>query len=148
VFSRLDDGIDLLKVNDRDLIDNHVHERTISSRLAMYLQGLFPTYHVDVEYNRNEILQKILPRECHGTRQGGVFPDIIVHRRGSNEENLLVIEMKKAGNEAGIDCDKEKVRLFIKGDFHYRFGALIVLGNGKRNYEEVAVNRFDSASFD
>ena len=46
---------------------------------------------VDCEYNRHGLETKQLPRKCRGGSQSRVFPDIVVHLRGDNDSNLLVV---------------------------------------------------------
>ena len=38
---------------DSYLIENNVHERSLTFRLGMYLQNEFPDWKVDCEYNKN-----------------------------------------------------------------------------------------------
>lgn len=55
-----------LEENDSILLENSVNERTISCRLAMYMQKQFE-FNVDSEYNKHGIdLEKLLMRikEC------------------------------------------------------------------------------------
>lgn len=84
--------------NDSFLFDKDVSEWAVAHRLAAYLEGFFPEYDVDCEYNRmpgpdGEYDSKA-PKKVLGNKK--IRPDIIVHRRGSNEDNLIAIEMKKA----------------------------------------------------
>lgn len=41
-----------------------------------------------------------------------VFPDVVVHRRGTNAQNLVVIEAKKSTNADDGEWDKTKLRAF------------------------------------
>jgi hypothetical protein len=52
-----------------------------------------------------------LSAECTKASEEGsrVYPDIIVHRRGT-DDNLLVIEMKKSTNSIPRHCDLEKLK--------------------------------------
>jgi hypothetical protein len=86
---------------DRHLFENNLGERCIASRLAMHLQNAFPEHSVDAEYNRaGDIPKKLgLPPECANSQdddgQSLAVPDVIVHRRGPEGPNLLVLEVKK-----------------------------------------------------
>lgn len=51
-------------------------------------------------------------------------PDVIIHRRGADGPNLLVIEIKKTSNPAGLDCDRLRIAAF-REQLHYSFGALV-----------------------
>ena len=92
-------ALEKLFKEDHYLLEEDANERSISHRLALYLQEMFPKWDVDCEYNRNlkEVKSLNMPSSCvswDDTEARTVFPDIIVHHRGTNE-NLLVIEMKK-----------------------------------------------------
>jgi hypothetical protein len=116
--------------NDHALLGWDLSERCIAARLAMYLQNLFPEYSVDVEYNRVGYAPKTLdlPEECANrkSRNGEplVLPDIIVHKRGPEGPNLLVLELKKTTNPTPRDCDQLRLRAF-RERLKYSFGALI-----------------------
>lgn len=65
--------------------------------------------------NDNDIIKS----NCHNRR-----PDIIFHKRKSNDFNLLVIEMKIS--DVINDNDKVKVQQnWLQGDLSYKFGACI-----------------------
>ena len=140
------DALDELYKNDLYLISNenegykYVSERGIVFRFGIYFDKLvnerFPEYNVDSEYNRNNGEKKILPN-----RRNGAFPDIIVHKRGSNTDNLLVIEFKTWWNPDTRE-DEGKIREFCnkKGVYKFYMGAVIVLG---RTRGDVEINYFE-----
>lgn len=124
-----------LYLNDYELIatgknqKDHVAEQSIVFRFGIYLDKHLSKYkslnkyHLDSEYNRNIDDLKRLP-----SRPNGCSPDLIIHKRGSNDHNLLVIECKgwwsldNKVNEDGI-----KVMNFIEDtQFNYKFGLLII----------------------
>lgn len=126
----LQNAVERLLDADRYLLENDLSERCIAARLAMYLQDLFDGYAVDVEYNRaGEAPKRLgLPEEC-GNYYGrdGVHlavPDLIVHRRGSEGPNILVLEMKKTTNPETQECDRLRVHAF-RDQLGYEFGALV-----------------------
>lgn len=130
VKQRLNEAVKAVVNRDYHLLKYDLSERCVASRLAMYLQPLFSTYSVDVEYNRLGDRPKRLglPEECanyhdnHGDSL--VVPDVIVHRRGPNGPHILVVEMKKTSNPDVLDCDCKRVRAF-HAQLGYRYGALI-----------------------
>jgi hypothetical protein len=68
---------------------------------------------VDVEYNRHFDNPKKLslpPRDAldREVRSTTVFPDIIVHKRNTDEANLLVLELKKPGEDLSYDDLKQR----------------------------------------
>ena len=119
---------------DRHLLMIDVSERCIAARLAMYLREYFADYDVDVEYNRHGTDKKKLydlvdkydrsrARDDEGQR---VLPDVIVHRRGNDDSNLLIIEMKKsAANQDDMERAQRRIRAF-RDELGYKFGALVV----------------------
>jgi len=90
---------------DRDgaLIRLGANERALTHRLAVYLEPLFPSWNVDCEYNREGIGKK---RNSAGKL---VLPDVIIHRR-MTDENLLVIEVKTGSSVRRARDDKKKLR--------------------------------------
>jgi len=115
---------------DAHLLENDLSERCIASRLAMYLQSEFPELSVDVEYNRLGAHPKTmeLPEECANYMSNDgeprVVPDIIVHKRGQEGPNLLVLELKKTTNRDSRECDRMRIRAFRK-QLKYSYAALI-----------------------
>ncbi len=132
---------ELLK-HDSYLLEKDVNERSISHRLAGYLQSQFSGWHVDCEYNRNhDDVKRLQLAPRHATDQDveavTVFPDIIVHQR-STDKNLLVIEIKKTTSREKRDYDIKKLMAF-KGELQYTFAAFVLLetGAGKAAVKEL-----------
>ena len=139
----------------------HVGERAIVFRFGHYLDLLFSEfieqntetqnlknyYSIDVEYNRNGLS----PKHLQGI--GNVYPDLIIHHRGDNEDNLLVIEFKgwwqltnqelnnlkitdKLPNKQTINNDIIKITSFIKDEeYNYKFGLFILITKDGFVYE-------------
>lgn len=113
------------------LLEVDINERSLTHRLAIYLEKLFPDYHVDCEYNRDGSDKKMLhilktkikknnePNhiEPNDIDSSTVFPDITIHRRGTND-NFVVIEAKKSTSN-GDGIDKKKLQLYKK-ELNYR----------------------------
>lgn len=127
---------------DRYLLERNVHEQTLSSRLACYLAQYYEeeerwNYNVDCEYNRNFDDCKMLKNI---TNTNGVRPDIIIHKRWSNADNLLVIEIKKASNaEAQSWSDDEKLKWFTSSDDVYRFTYWVYLMFDTKSLKEYKI---------
>jgi hypothetical protein len=130
VVTRLNHALRRLTDNDRYLLEFDLSERCIASRLALYLQNEFPEHAVDVEYNRDGAVTKRLglPEECANYRNPNgealAVPDVIVHRRGPEGPNILVLELKKTTNRDPRDCDRARV-CALREQMGYSFGALI-----------------------
>lgn len=111
--------------DDRELLSSRAHERTVTHRIALYLQCLFPGWHVDCEYNRQGV--DVDPKIDSSRKRR--FPDIIIHRRGTND-NLLVIEAKpKWARSSSISKDREKLRRMVEA-FGYRRAFLLFYSDG------------------
>ncbi len=123
-----------LDQHDRGLLARDANERSITHKLAEHLQREFPDWHVDCEYNRRGESPKRLNLPLEGlkvdagaTEARTVFPDVIIHRRGT-DRNLVVIEVKK---RSGIEDtkDREKIEAFSRSpEYHYEYGLVLKLG--------------------
>lgn len=103
-----------------DLLKNKVNEMTISHRVAVYLETAFEGYSVDCEYNRSENDKKL------NLKNEKVRPDIIVHKRGTNSDNLVVIEVKLAGKKnKKSKADVEKLKNYFSERLNYKLGVFI-----------------------
>ena len=119
-------SLDDLYRNDKYLIDHKVAERDITHKFAHYFENYMQdteikSYNVDCEYNRNG----------YGIKQvngKSVYPDFILHKRGSNEDNLLIIEFKTWWNPDN-DADIDKIRWMMspKLIFQYKYGCSITI---------------------
>ena len=137
VFQKVVTAITNLYRFDRELLEVDANERSITHKLAEYLQKEFPEWHVDCEYNRRgfdtkKLLENIsFPTENNSsddTEARTVFPDIIVHKR-TTPLNLLVIEVKKDNNNDST-IDIQKLEAFGRDqNYCYRFGLFIRLGS-------------------
>ncbi len=123
-------AIKILFENDAYLLKKNVHERSISHKLAEYLQTLFPDLNIDCEYNKKGDAEKRYLRD-HGP-DGNVcscliYPDIIIHQRNNQKNNLLVIEIKKKTSPTKKNWDLEKLIYFTDPSFgyYYAYGLFI-----------------------
>jgi len=131
VKQRVITAICMLYRHDRDLLDVDANERSITHKLAEHLQREFSDWHVDCEYNRRRDLIKRLQIDfgkidADDIEAKTVFPDIIVHRR-QTEQNLLVIEVKKDNGQEGTK-DIEKLKKFTTvPEYQYQYGLFLRL---------------------
>jgi len=164
VKRRLNLAIDTLRVNDNYLLKNDVNERSITHKLATYMERTFgKNYDIDCEYNRNigdlkkitmlkskwhelinpvainedEIFSEILVEKT-------VFPDIIVHKRGESGSNLLIIEVKKSTSSVSEDFDIEKLKCYTEpnNNLNYKYGVFIRFYTLKEKYKFPDVRYF------
>lgn len=125
---RVRQAIDKLRERDRYLLAVNASERSIVHHLAVYLYQEFESLNVDVEYNRDEHEVKRL-RNLPDVNCNNVLPDVIVHTRGTNDENLLVVEVKKRGSENGTDEMKliEFTKPLSQSGLGYYWGLHLIL---------------------
>lgn len=136
----LEHAVAELNARDRYLLENNLSERCIAARIAIYLQiRVGNLAFVDCEYNKLGASPKELgvPEHCaqkrdkHGNAK--VFPDIIVHARGLDGPNYLVVEIKKTTNRGGTECDELRVNAFLNAPYRYRCGAIVVCETRRRS---------------
>lgn len=135
----------MLIEKDGYLLKVDANERSITHRLAIHLESVFPGYNVDCEYNRNGIDPKILinfKKETNSDDTSGktVYPDIIIHHRGENS-NFIVIEAKKISNRD--DSDKEKLVIYKKElSYKYAYFVRFPIGEDFKNYKCLPFEEF------
>lgn len=133
-------ALDELIAADHHLLQVDSSERSFTHQLAVHLSRHFPHYHVDCEYNRDgfevkklQLAERAVMVDDDALDAVTVFPDVIVHVRGTQESNLLVIEAKKASSAADHDYDICKLNAF-KMQLGYTYAVHVVIGydrNGK-----------------
>lgn len=122
---------------------HYVGERAVVFRFAYYLQKILENNHlfqglsVDCEYNRNLNDVKRTPKFPKGT-----YPDLILHKRGEESNNLLIMEFKAYWNK-DISHDINKIKEFIdvNGDYGYVYGISVILGRKKDDVEIVVLKK-------
>ena len=143
--------------HDLILLKHDVCERAITHRLAIYVERRISELDdietcrldVDCEYNRNVVGRLGAPKSliieaedehekankfgCQSEEvlEVSSYPDIIVHRRGDNDHNLLVIEVKKKSSRIADTHDIKKIKAFTKKDelneYGYSYGVFVKL---------------------
>ena len=118
---------------DAQILTQDVAERAICGRLFRLMAPRFPLYSVDIEYNRKGL--GVDPKDIQMPDADGVlttsrvFPDIIVHERGNNLRNLLVVEVKKSTNVVTDAHDRAKLKALCL-QLQYRYGLFLRLPTG------------------
>jgi len=91
----------------------HTNEWNICSHLRSRLEEEFTGYDVDVEL----------------VKEDGRRPDIIVHRRGDNSDNLIVFQAKIDPTLKDLQEDLKKINeTFFQEPYLYKFGVFISIG--------------------
>jgi len=159
--TRLDEAICQLLEREFNILERGLNELNLNGHLTKYLTPLFEGYDVDPEYNGD--IKKIHDRkelEIAKGRMHGIgidpnnddrytlTPDIIIHTRNMNENNLLVLEIKKDSNlikNKEFDLLKlEHMTIDYHGNhYNYRVGAAIVFGT-KENAGNYTIQFFQN----
>lgn len=140
IENRLKNALKRLYYYDSHIIDNNSNERSITHRLAVHLGTVFFEWDVDVEYNRNlndmkafnertrRVIEAVDDKMDFLTGVKTVYPDIIVHKRGTRN-NLLAIEVKKMSTSERLEqYDINKVKGYIiEESLNYKYVAFIKL---------------------
>lgn len=110
-------------------------EQAFVFRTGIHLSNLlngtpYATLDLDSEYNKNHGNAKTSRRFPHGLR-----PDLIIHRRDSNEENKLVAEFKGWWNNY-ISYDLRKLEDLTdpNDNYHYLVGVFVQIGRTGATY--------------
>ena len=108
-----------------------VAERCMVFRIGWYMLNRMQTLptlsqaDLDCEYNRNFDHPKSMYRhtlEGITSKIKDAVPDLLIHGRRSNENNLLVIEFKKGAPSAeSVLVDEEKLMYFTDSAKEYRY---------------------------
>ena len=115
------------------LMERDLGERTLTHRLAVYVEKQFSGWEVDCDYDRLGDRTMRLP---HGSIVStddhygkSVYPDIVVHQR-EIPNNLLAIEVRKAANHQPPEHDQHKLQALTDPHlwFAYWIGVYLVLG--------------------
>ncbi len=142
MFNLINDACSKLLVKDKDLFEVQINERTLTHRLALYLEEFLPeeykgqNYKVDCEYNRLWDDPKRIHIPCEyqvnwrtdDLNWKTVYPDVIIHKRWElwRKNNLAVIEAKKSSNTDWRDKDICKLRSYkIDEKYWYQFAFFI-----------------------
>jgi hypothetical protein len=115
------------------LFEHDLGERTLTHRLAVYLEKQFSGWEVDCDYDRLGERTLRLPHgavistDDHFAKS--VYPDIVVHQR-EIPNNLLAVEVRKASNHQPPEHDQHKLRGLTDPHlwFAYWIGVYLVLG--------------------
>ena len=136
IIGKVNLALDLFYEKDAHLIEINVHERSIAHKFAEYLQLLFPEYNVDCEYDKHGKYTKELEgvKECDEERKTNrILPDIIIHKRGHDRNNLVVFEIKSKSEATACDIKKLGLMTTKDGEFRYEVGMFIKFADRRTN---------------
>ncbi|GAH63933.1 unnamed protein product [marine sediment metagenome] len=131
IEKKLKNSIKCLFVNQEDLFkyttESGFTEWNLAHHLASEIHKEFPRHQLDVELVKHSFKNK--------------RPDIVLHKRGTNSNNFLIIEIKR---NKPSQKDLEKIRKnWFKPPLSYRFGASIMISD-KGDFEIKVVKNLDN----
>lgn len=109
---------------DSELITLQPREECINHRLAVYIEEIVSkldmfSYHIDAEYDKRVDGEKDVYLDG---QKINIRPDILVHERRQNRNNLLVIEAKK---NTPRKHDINKIQGLMGDDYKYTYGCSV-----------------------
>lgn len=146
ILSLVNLALDDLYKNDAYLFKIDSSEGSMIFHFGRYLinhlekNTLFDKCNVDCEYNRVPIYGKIVKKTYKEVYEDNeahkILPDIILHERGNNNNNILVMEFKKYSNYSskGIQHDYSKLETLTnqKLNYKYQLGLFVKLGKTRK----------------
>jgi hypothetical protein len=92
----------------------------------------FSDYDVDCEYDKHKNNKKEIEIDNQIRERR---PDILIHKRGNDNDNLAVIEMKKStsNGDRRLDYEKLKSMTLQTGEYRYKIGVFVDLAVDKYN---------------
>ena len=134
------------------LLERDLGERTLTHRLAVYVERQLPGWQVDCNYDRLGERTLRLPRGSGSSTDDhlgkSIYPDIVVHQRDI-PNNLLAIELRKDSNHQPLDHDQRKLQALTDPNvwFAYAIGVLVIVGPHGVSFSEIyAGGAIDSAT--
>ena len=139
----VNDALRTFYLNDLYLIEHDVHECALTFRLGFYLQNLFSGWDVDCEFNRDvgspDGIKHLPDWKNDEQSLKDIIPDIIIHRRGT-DCNLLVIEAKKNASDKERDDDIDKIKAYREEKtLHYCYGLFLDFRSTRRATVDTSV---------
>ena len=105
--------------------ETHQTEWNITHHFANELHKLFDGYHCDLDVGKHNL----------GDRR----PDIVIHKRGGHEANLLVVEVKRSRSDVAGEIEKIR-NWWFPPPLRYRYGAVVVINEGTQPFIAVIPN--------
>ena len=130
VKEAIDKAIKSLFANQSDIFsltsESAQTEWNLTTHLAHELSALLPMLAYDVDIKKPDA----------GDRR----PDIVFHRRGTHEDNFLVIEVKRNNPKALIGELRKIEQYWFAEPYLYQFGAALNLNSDFTYQVEIRVN--------
>lgn len=123
-------------MQDRVLLELDAHEVALVHRFAVYLEArLQPELRqgglsIDLDYDRHGDLRKLLPARRDRDEGRRFRPNLVVHRRKADGDNLLVVEWKKHASGETLSNLRKRLQLLLGSEdklpaYNYELGVLV-----------------------
>jgi hypothetical protein len=136
LLDSVNSALENLVQRDVKLLHYKAHELAHVHRFAVYLEGHLRSQlvnwdvTVDLDYDRDGQFAKVMhvdpplpPKACEdGTVR--FRPDLIIHRRGEDGANVLVLEWKKDAGRGDIALLQQRI-VRIRQTFDYAMGVIV-----------------------
>lgn len=130
--------LDELYTKEKYLLENNSSERNLVFHFSRYfLKNIennekYKDYNVECEYGNNHKFKKTI---SINNKIHQIYPDFILHKRGSNDHNLLAIEFKK--NNSNNKKDEIKLISLTDNNYEYKYklGLFINLKKTRKDIE-------------
>ena len=145
-------ALDELYINEGYLFENNSTERNLVFHFSRYFINIanskefYKFYSVDCEYNRNKLDYKRYQSMIYGNESRRMFPDLIFHKRGTNENNILAIEFKK--NKLSDENDFCKLKALTNSDCEYKYKLGLYINLTKKRNKETIVKFIDGVKYE
>lgn len=139
----IEESLDILYSNDQYIIDNSTNERAVVFKFGTYMYEIirnssFYDFDLDSEYNRRHAFTKRTKNF-----PDGIIPDLLIHERNSQDNNLLVMEFKGYWNKKDRSDDFIKLQEFTCQDkgreyyYGYALGVFVFLTPNRADVETI-----------
>src|ERR1700757_4402510 len=135
-------ALEMFYARETHILEKDLGERTLTHRLAVYLERPFEGWETDCDYSRLGERTLRLPKGSIVSTDDhlgkSVYPDIVVHQRAI-PNNLLAIEVRKASNHQPIEHDQHKLKALTDPHlwFAYSIGVMVTLAAKHVTHSEV-----------
>lgn len=128
---KIAEAIEALYEEELAILRLDISERTICGQLRGILEQYFEDHEVHAEYNRHGVDPKEveLPNGDGVLTKTRVYPDLIIHQPGHDDDNLIVIEVKKSTNPESDERDLMKLSR-MKQQLGYEHAVFLRLPTG------------------
>jgi len=143
-----------LAARDQALLELRAHELAVVHRFAVYLERHLRqmlAQHdltIDIDYDRHGRLHKFLDPRDDRRKAARFRPDLVVHGRGDDDRNILVMEWKKNARNRTLARLRSRVEQLLISDashsgYSYKIGVLVDVRAERIKWRTVEIGQTD-----